>query len=333
MANVVFGVELYPGPIRTVIEEARLAEELGYQFVWFGDSHLIWRELWVCLTAAALHTSHIRIGTGVTNLLTRDLTVTASAVVTLQELAGPRAILGLGAGDSPVRGLGRKPMALSDLETGIEKVRRLIAGESVELGGQRVELTYKKDLDLPTPPIIVAGSGPRILRLAGRAADGALISVGRAPEGLGAALGWVAEGRAERGSREGAFETICNFSCSISEDRTAAQRAVRGHVARLLRQPFPKRLDEAAAQTAGRVKGVYDYSRHMSPSSLQAEVIPLELTSRFTLAGTPEDCRAQLGEVVDMGIERIMITPFAPEKAERRDVIATFAREVMSAVV
>ena len=155
--------------------------------------------------------------------------------------------------------------------------------------------------------------------------------MGRAPEALEAALGWVAEGRAERASGEHAFETICGFSCSISEDRAAAQRAVRGHVARLLRQPFPKRLDEAADRTVERVKGVYDYSRHMSSSSLQAEVIPLEMTSRFTLAGTPEECRAQLGEVVDLGVERIMITPFAPEKAERKDVIATFAREVMSA--
>lgn len=333
MAKVVFGVELYPGPIRTVIEEARLAEELGYEFVWFGDSHLIWRELWVCLTAAALSTSRIRIGTGVTNLLTRDLTVTASAALTLQELAGPRAVLGLGAGDSPVRGLGRKPTPLSELEAGIGKLRRLIAGESVELDGKRVELTYKKDLDLPTPPIIVAGSGPRILRLAGRAADGAMISVGRAPEALEAALGWVAEGRAERASGELAFETICGFSCSVSEDRTAAQRAVRGHVARLLRQPFPKRLDETAGQTVERVKGVYDYSRHMSSASLQAEVVPLELTPRFTLAGTPKECRAQLGEVVDLGVERIMITPFAPEKVARGDVIATFGREVMSAFV
>jgi hypothetical protein len=37
--------------------------------------------------------------------------------------------------------------------------------------------------------------------------------------------------------------------------------------------------------------------------------------------------------VVDLGIERILITPFAPEKVERRSVIATFAREVMRAFV
>jgi len=200
----------------------------------------------------------------------------------------------------------------------------------VELGDKRVELTYKKDLDLPPPPIIIAGSGPRILRLAGRAADGALISVGRAPEALEAALGWVAEGRAERATGEREFETICGLSCSISEDRTAARQAVRGHVARLLRQPFPKRLDEAGEKALERVKDVYDYSRHMTSASLQAEAVPLELTSRFTLAGTPRECRAQLGEVVELGVERIMITPFAPEKMERRDVIATFAREVMS---
>ena len=42
-----FGVELHQYlDARTILEEVRMAEELGYAAVWLGDSQLIWRELW-----------------------------------------------------------------------------------------------------------------------------------------------------------------------------------------------------------------------------------------------------------------------------------------------
>ena len=59
-------------PLQQMIALARLSEELGFSHIWVGDSHLIWREAYVNMTAVALNTIKVRIGTGVTNPLTRQ---------------------------------------------------------------------------------------------------------------------------------------------------------------------------------------------------------------------------------------------------------------------
>src|SRR3954454_15986162 len=63
-----FGVELHEYlDAPTVLAEAQQAEALGYASVWLADSQLIWRELYVLLGAVAATTTHVTLGTGVTN--------------------------------------------------------------------------------------------------------------------------------------------------------------------------------------------------------------------------------------------------------------------------
>src|SRR5918911_4227147 len=104
-------------PPRRLLELIKLAEDLGYHTLYMGDSQMIWREAFVLLGAAALATSRIRLATGVTNPITRDPAVVAAAVETLIELAGPRVVLGIGAGDSSLRTPGKQPARLEYLQT------------------------------------------------------------------------------------------------------------------------------------------------------------------------------------------------------------------------
>src|SRR5574341_417514 len=85
MENISFGVALY-GTEEAIrgVDLAKLADRLGYQSFWVGDSHMIWREVYVLLGAAALATKRLRLGPGVTHPGVRHLTVTASAMVTLR---------------------------------------------------------------------------------------------------------------------------------------------------------------------------------------------------------------------------------------------------------
>jgi len=84
----------------------KLAESLGYDTAWITDTHLICRELWVTLTACALATSRIRLGPGITVPHTRHISVTASAAVTLEELAPGRVVVGVGTGGSAAQTMG-----------------------------------------------------------------------------------------------------------------------------------------------------------------------------------------------------------------------------------
>jgi len=86
--TLTLGAGLFPiEPVPAMVELARLAEALGFGHVWIGDSHLIWREAYVTLTAAALATTRVVLGTGVTNLVTRDPADGADRAATLRALA------------------------------------------------------------------------------------------------------------------------------------------------------------------------------------------------------------------------------------------------------
>ena len=90
-------------PCRSAAEVARCvadAERAGFDIAWLPDSQFLWRDVWACLALAAARTERIVLGTCVTNLQTRDPSVTAAAAVTLDELAPGRTILGVGS-ESP----------------------------------------------------------------------------------------------------------------------------------------------------------------------------------------------------------------------------------------
>src|SRR5262249_62104216 len=97
--------------VPTIVKQVQLAESLGYDTAWIADSHLVCRELWVTLTACALATSRIRIGPGITVPPTRHISVTASALASLDEIPEGRVVdgVGTGGGPGPTRGPPLRP--------------------------------------------------------------------------------------------------------------------------------------------------------------------------------------------------------------------------------
>ena len=63
-----------------------------------------WRDTWILAAEAARVTQRLAVGPVVTNPYTRHPFVTLAAIATLQDLAGPRVILGVGAGGSEIGG-------------------------------------------------------------------------------------------------------------------------------------------------------------------------------------------------------------------------------------
>ena len=105
-----FGFTLKPDhDIERFVALTRQAEAAGFTYGWLFDNHVPFREVYPLLTLMALNTTHMRLGTCVTNPATRDPSVTASALATLDEISGGRMDLGIGRGDSSVRALGQPP--------------------------------------------------------------------------------------------------------------------------------------------------------------------------------------------------------------------------------
>jgi 5,10-methylenetetrahydromethanopterin reductase len=257
-------------PAARLAAHARLAEELDFDSVWVIDSQLLCREVYITLAAIALATKKIRFGPGVTQPVTRHASVTASAMATLQEMSGGRAMLGIGLGFSSLRTIGMGPARIAAMESHISQVRALLRGEAVAFGNAVAGRMSWIDGPVATP-VHIAASGPRMTRTAGRVADGAILLQGVSPE-------FVARGLA----RAAAAINNADPDWFEGEERAFVQR---------LRQE-------------------YDPTHHASPSSPHSAAVPASLIERYAVAGTPEDFRAQLARLLAQpGIDRVILNP------------------------
>ncbi len=150
---------------------ARAAEAAGADWLGLPDAFW-WRDTWILAAEAARETQRLAVGPMVTNPYTRHPFVTLAAIATLQDLAGPRVVLGVGAGGSEVAGAARVSRADAPERT-VELaglIRRVSAGQPLDEKSGRA-------LEVPLAParILVGGRGARMLRAAGEVADDALL--------------------------------------------------------------------------------------------------------------------------------------------------------------
>lgn len=160
---------------------ARRAEDLGYAILLVAD-HLGSQLAPVpALTAAAMATTRLRIGSYVFANDYRHPLMLAREAATLDLLSGGRLELGLGAGWNTVdyRQLGLPydppPRRVDRLEEALPIVKRLLMGETVDHDGPTYRLQGARvvpaPIQRPHPPIVIGGGGPRMLRLAAGEAD------------------------------------------------------------------------------------------------------------------------------------------------------------------
>jgi 5,10-methylenetetrahydromethanopterin reductase len=323
VSSMEFGVGLFPTePLQKMIQLAKLSEELGFSHVWIGDSHLIWREAYVNMAAAALSTSKIKLGTGVTNPLTRHPSVVASAYATLEELAPGRFIVGIGLGDSSVETMGMKPAKLGYFEQTIQEIRDLLAGKEVALETGKIHLKYPTKNKIP---IFIAASGPKMLELSGRIADGIIVLVGVADEYLRQAKEKIAAGAKAAGRKVSDIYLVLWVPCAVS-DKAPAKDAVKAHVARVVAHPQPYVLEEKEQKVLAEIRKTYDYYHHMDQEANHAEVIPDWLVDKFAIAGTVAECRAQVERIKKSGIQQIAIIPYSAPGETRADTLRGFAK-------
>lgn len=309
-----------------MIHLAKLSEELGFSHVWIGDSHLIWREAYVNMAAAALNTSKVKLGTGVTNPLTRHPSVVASAFATLEELAPGRFIIGIGLGDSSVETMGMKPARLDYFEKTLTQIRALLAGEEAELETGKIHLKHPCKSKVP---IYVAASGPKMLELAGRIADGVIILVGVDADYIRQAKEKIQIGARAARRDLNDLHLLLWVPCAVS-DKFPAKDAVKAHVARVVAHPLPFALDQREQKVLEKIRRAYNYYQHMEQKASQAEVIPDWLVDKFAIAGTVSECRARVEELKKSGIDQIAIIPYEVGAGGREETLRNFASAVLS---
>jgi 5,10-methylenetetrahydromethanopterin reductase len=323
VSNFEYGVGLFPTePLPQMVQLAKVTEQLGYSHIWVGDSHLIWREAYVNMAAMALNTTKVKLGTGVTNPLTRHPSVVASAYATLEEYAPGRTIVGIGLGDSSVETMGMKPAKLSYFEKTMAQMRQLLDGQEVQLETGKIHLLHPCKAKVP---IYIAASGPKMLELSGRIADGIIVLVGVADEYIAHAKERIAAGAKAAGRKVEDINLVLWVPCAVSET-APAKDAVKAHVARVVAHPLPYVLDPTEQKVLEEIRKTYDYYHHMDQQANHAEVIPDWLVDKFAIAGTVAECRAQIERIKKSGIQQIAIIPYSPPGGSREETIRGFAK-------
>lgn len=320
------GVGLFPTESTgAMCSYVRLCEDLGYDNVWFGDSQNIWRESSTVMGAAAVGTSRIVFGTGVTNAVTRHPSLLASTWATLAEFTGGRVALGIGTGDSSLRTMGLKPLKLAELEQSIVDLRALFRGEKVaeSTSGAEYHLNY---LTVPMDiPIYIAASAPKILEMSGRIADGVIVLVGTSPNFIEGALHTIEKGAKQSGRTLDDLHIVLWTPTAIGEDSTEARDLVRAHVSRVAIRPLPAKVDPALEKAIDRIRENYDYYEHMNTEAAHADLVPDELVDLFALAGTKSECAQRLKEIEALGVDQVSIVPFVRPGQSREGTIRAFA--------
>lgn len=175
---------LMPPSFSEMRSVALASERAGLHSVAVADSPLISRELFVSCAEVLRGTKWLNVMTGVTNPLTRHPSVAAAAIAALCEMAPGRVVVGIATGDSAAWGAGLRPAKVSMLRDYITALKQLLRGETARWQGQEFRLNWERYDPEVAPPIYVACSGPRVLRMAVEVADGIIPAFGYAPQNI-----------------------------------------------------------------------------------------------------------------------------------------------------
>lgn len=281
---------------------ARAAEAAGFRRLWVQDSQLHLGDVFIDVLTALRATEQAIVGTLTVNPVTRHPTVLASSIATVDQHVPGRTALGIATGDTAVWQVGLRPARLARLEQAVITIRRLLAGEGIAMGWTaptRIDFT-------PRPvPVIVAASGPKTLRMAGRSADGVVIRVGSDPELVAWGYEQVVAGATEAERDPSSLFVAVHLHTALTDDLAlAAARAkvlAAGYyeVNRGLwevigaRWPLPPLEDLLRV-----VRPDFHHADDMDLAARLVAEIPLEIALRFCIAGNGPQCRAQIERLV-----------------------------------
>lgn len=325
-----FGFTLKPDhTVERTLALARQAEAAGFEHGWLFDSHVLWRDPYPLLTLIAGATERLRLGTCVTNPGTREPSVTASLLATLDEVSDGRMDLGIGRGDSARRVLGKPPITLANTEEAITLIRTLVAGGRIEYEGTELHFPWTRGWTLP---VWVAGYGPMALAMTGRVADGLILQLAD-PDLIRWFVAQVrdatkAAGRDPASVRIQAAAPAHVGPRDVGRERTRWFPAlVSNHVVDLVNRYPREQLPAALTGYIGDRTG-YDYHHHAEVGSSNAAFVGDEVTDRFCILGDASEQIAKLRELADAGVDQFN---FYLMNGDEEAQVAAYGQDVIPA--
>jgi len=310
------------------VELVQRIEDLGYDDLWLTDSSLHAGDVYLYMTLALRASTRLRVGTAVTNPLTRHPAISANAFRSFNAVGPGRVVCGIGVGDRPLGELGLPMAKLQTLRGTVDAMRALWRGETLDtaVGPWRFAAARLISPVEPIPPVLVSASGPRALELTGELADGVILLTGLFPEGLAFAREHLALGR--RRSDGTAFEETLFLYGAVDHDENAAVDAARSIAAW-----FPKTAPEYARLAGMSDELIASVNDTYSGGEFQhaqraARLISDDLVRKIAFCGTPVQASDKLAWLRDEGVRSVSVFPLG---SDRVGTIERFAELAIAA--
>lgn len=308
------GIAFSGGPNASeIVECIKLAEALGYESAWAAEGH--GGDQFAILAAAAVQTSRIQLGTGISSVFVRTAPTIAMAAATVDELSAGRFILGLGSSHKvqvePEHGVAYgKP--LTRVRETVELIRRLLKDGEVRYQGETLRIEHFDLWFQPRRadvPIYIAAVFPKMIAACGESADGIILT--RSTLRTGAEVRThLAEGARKAGRDPSGIVVTSLLPTAVAATRAEALDQMRPGLA-FYAGFFPRynRLiaEHGFADEAAMIAEAW--SRGDREAALAA--VSDAMVDATSIAGTPEDCQARLEAYRRSGIDVPIISPFA----------------------
>jgi alkanesulfonate monooxygenase SsuD/methylene tetrahydromethanopterin reductase-like flavin-dependent oxidoreductase (luciferase family) len=308
--GIAFGSGLSP---TDVVESVRLSEEAGFESAWMVEGH--GGEQFSILTACALATRRIRLGTAISSVFVRTAPTIAMAAACLDHFSGGRFLLGLGSSHKvqvqAEHGVHYTDPVMRVRET-VEVVRTLLRDGVVSYRGKTItidkfDLWFKPAHD--SVPIYLSALFPQMLALCGEIADG-LLMVFSTPDSVRKAREHLAAGAARAGRSLDEIKIGSLIPVAIDAEAKTAYERMRPVLAFYLGF-FPRyRRVAREAGYAGIVDSVSDAYRRGGVEAA-VPIVSDEMVATLTAAGTAQEVRARIAEYRRAGMTLPIMMPIA----------------------
>ena len=326
--GICFKGEMQPDRARHL---TRQAEAGGFEYCWFYDSHILWRDSYVAMAMCMEHTTVMRFGPCVTNPGVRDWSVAASMFASLSIQSQGRLDVGVGRGDSSLRVMGKKPATLAQVAEFSDKVKGMVRGDTViyDNSAEPVIFSWSEGYELP---IWVAAYGPKALKVAGEKGDGVILQIAE-PK----ICQWLASQAISAGQAIGRDMTGYGVmsaapayigSMDLCVEKTKWFPAMVGnHVADIVERYgadttlVPDSLTSYIEKRRG-----YDFKHHGQCDNPYLDFITPDIVESFAILGSPKQHVDKLKKLETVGVTQFNIYI---DNGDEEKLIADYTRHVI----
>jgi len=334
-------LQLSMEPLNETVHMAQACERAGFDTFWLAEAYPWWRKhsfearSSTAITAiVARETKKIPIGWGIISPYTRHPIQIAMEARVLQEAAGPgRFLLGLGASKIFMKeiGEGEKGAVVGPgtvMRECIDIVRGALSGKEFNFEGKAFSAqlpAVRADAHVPrhSVPIYVGATGPVLQRLAGSHSDGLLTASITTPDFIRYSRAFLEEGAKKAGKDPATLDLGGVIVGSIHKDRSRGREGAREMAAMYLANKVQNIrgsadvLLEKAGLTREELQPIADAMESGGRKAATRACTDEVLHKVCPIAGTPDDCIAQLEKYRAAGCTHILLEVWGEDRTEQ----------------